>query len=196
MIDARRGMQPFRDEAVAAAAAYQIRKKAYFESVPDSVLTEINRRRLAKGKNRVRKTVEREDRKPVTSFLRYDTFPRSITNPSFIINLLMHHFIGHRYANELRASPEGRNIIENHPSGLVASKEFVKIAAAKWRNMDASAKAVSFYHSVSRPSCLNLIASSAIDSHMSKNQPGISQITKPRSPRTFNLIEKQVQKNI
>jgi hypothetical protein len=105
--------QPFHDEAIAARAAYTIRRQTYFETVPASTLSEINRRRKVKGQSRLHRTIKPENRRPLPSFF--------------------------RFIADFRTSPDAQAILNDKQHG--GNTHLSKVAGKKWMEMSDAEKA-------------------------------------------------------
>ncbi|KAI5117606.1 hypothetical protein M0805_006719 [Coniferiporia weirii] len=71
--------QVYRDEYVAARAVYEKKREEYFKTVDPAVLKEINRRRAARGKPKIKTPTT--NRKPLTSFFLYLADERKALSP-------------------------------------------------------------------------------------------------------------------
>jgi len=69
MTDAEK--QPYKQEAIDARAAYEVKREEYWKNIDYKKVNEINRRRRAKGKTTLRRVISAEDKLPMSSFLRY-----------------------------------------------------------------------------------------------------------------------------
>jgi Ca2+-dependent lipid-binding protein len=64
------GCKPYVRKYKALREQYVVDRTKYFENTDPKIIRAINKRRVSRGKNRVRRIVPREQRKPMTSFFR------------------------------------------------------------------------------------------------------------------------------
>lgn len=107
--------QPFKDEQVAAREAHEIKRQAYFDTVPNAIFSEINRRRKNRGKKLIHKLVRPENRKPLSNFFRYMV--------------------------EFRASPDAQAIAAKETDVRTRHANISRAAALQWKAMSDAEKA-------------------------------------------------------